>query len=535
MWPTLLRFALNVMYCSRGPWREFYEDIPLEPETSSFPSWLGASRQELQQRSSPSNQVASRHIASLYGLDEVDYPLKATGEDDHDQGVDGAKPAKIWIYKPLDEPGGDLMPGRLTSATLQSHLAALRSPSKLQQLYFHFWGLVLPAQTASYPLSHVKEPTINSCNIEAALSMGVVEAAHPPSSVHDAMSTFADTKSPAAGTHKAPGDEHTQPLGASWTDNADPRLDFMRPRGHDREMRVVVPAYVNDSPQQVLAGYMTSENFVTEKLATSLGMRIDRRRGHRPKCVNAVGKTFYPLGAVTLQVAFPDEPNNKMQSSFLVVKDCVADMVLGSTFLKTTEVFTRRKRRQTRIKCTGKLPRLCYMGGPNRRLSCTLDGETVRAEEEIGSEIDVVSKRYATMRQWEIHELLPDEQHAVLIDRSIVKLEGYVKVVMGFGRRSGLQCFFVLDNLQCDVLFGDQTIHDLFAPARDKDSFFVNRCKLQNDGTFNATEWMDQVEDHITSIIKEELPMENMAQNENDWRQQLREALSSVPPGELGG
>ncbi|KAI1198777.1 hypothetical protein F5X97DRAFT_323046 [Nemania serpens] len=93
------------------------------------------------------------------------------------------------------------------------------------------------------------------------------------------------------------------------------------------------------------------------------------------------------------------------------------------------------------------------------------------ADADTGSDIDLVSLKYARSRKWYITPLPHDEGFVILADEEIVKLAGYVDADLSFLGEPVMKRFNVLEGLTSDVVLGDETLGALEAFARHQDLF----------------------------------------------------------------
>jgi hypothetical protein len=174
-----------------------------------------------------------------------------------------------------------------------------------------------------------------------------------------------------------------------------------------------LPINLNGKTHHALADTMASKNVMSEEHAASIGAVIDGSPGKQDTFVNAVGESFRSLGQTTMEVSFPGDPLKKIRQTFTVVKNCAAALVMGDPFLRMTETLTKFRYRLKRVARTITQPlRVCYMDAPHRQLSCSIDGHSVLANADTGSEIDLVSLEYAIRRGWYFENLGPDDAYS---------------------------------------------------------------------------------------------------------------------------
>lgn len=310
---------------------------------------------------------------------------------------------------------------------------------------------------------------------------------------------------------------------------------------HGPKERSILPINLNGKTHHALADTMASKNVISEEHAVFISAVIDRSPGKQHTFVNAVGKSFRSLGETTMEVSFPDDPSKKSWQTFAVVKNCAATLVIGDPFLRMTETLTKFRYRLKKVTRTIKQCwRLCYMDVSHRQLSCSIDGDSVFANADTGSEIDLVSLEYANRRSWRLEKLGPDDGYVELADGSIAKLAGYVDAWLDVGGKSSQKTFYVLDRLRCDVLLGDETLHSLDA-FNQHEGLFVDRDVINGYSEFHAIKWKERVKDHVNQILEDKLSPEFVsaapspdAKRGNVWKRVVRK-VSGISVEEMRG
>lgn len=299
---------------------------------------------------------------------------------------------------------------------------------------------------------------------------------------------------------------------------------------------------MNGSVYNALPDTMASKNAMSEGFAVSIGAIIDRSPGKQHTFVNAVGKSFRSLGETTMEVSFLDDPSKKIWQTFTLFQNCAAPLVIGDPFLRMTETLTKFRYRLKKVTCTVKRCwRVCYMDVPRRQLSCAIDGHSVFANADTGSEIDLVSLEYANQCGWHIEKLGPDDGFVELADGSIVKVAGYVEAWLEVDGKSSRKTFYVLDRLQCDVLLGDETLYSLDA-FNQHESLFVDWADVDGRAEFHAIKWKERVTDHVNLILGDKQPPEFVSvapspdvKRGNIWKRLVRKVSGISPPEEVRG
>lgn len=169
------------------------------------------------------------------------------------------------------------------------------------------------------------------------------------------------------------------------------------------------------------------------------------------------GKEVEIAGHATLPFSFKGETESQ-QLDFLIIPRCVKDVILGSPFLRLTKLFEHHAHRIVRKIRRFSGAQLCYTASQERVVGM-LDGELVHALPDTGSDVMLVSETYARRRGLHIdrgaHYCFP----LTFADGSQSWTSGMAKDVRWQygtdGGKSTLCDFYVLKDLQCDVLLYD--------------------------------------------------------------------------------
>jgi hypothetical protein len=149
-----------------------------------------------------------------------------------------------------------------------------------------------------------------------------------------------------------------------------------------------------------------------------------------------------------------------------VLQQATQDLILGDSFLRATETFTRFKHRiTTKLRSLGtKLLRLNYLGSDERRLWGHLNGDFVGALPDSGSDIMAISSDYARRQGLRINRKRDKQVEVQFADGSTAWTVGVVcGLEWEFGSSTEFPVmadFYVLDNLPVDVLFNSDFVFD---------------------------------------------------------------------------
>ena len=198
------------------------------------------------------------------------------------------------------------------------------------------------------------------------------------------------------------------------------------------------------------------------------------------------GKEVEIVGHATLPFSFKGETQSH-QLDFLILPRCVKDVILGSPFLRLTKLFEHHAHRIVRKIRRWSGAQACYTASQERVVGM-LDGELVLALPDTGSDVMLVSEAYAKRRGLHIdqgaHYCFP----LTFADSSQSWTSGIVKDVRWQygtdGGKSSLVDFYVLKDLQCDVLLSYDflhrtdafTLHEQWMSLLDDSADFENRA-----------------------------------------------------------
>ena len=141
------------------------------------------------------------------------------------------------------------------------------------------------------------------------------------------------------------------------------------------------------------------ENAMAKEMALKLGLKIEDTAEYQKEFRIANGKVVKALGRTSVDCAFTAEPHMQHLCSFYVFATLVTPIIMGMAFLDATETLTKHKRRlrSTMVPANGPA-QICALNNPGQRLRCSMNRESVLANADTGSEIDLISLAYAKSR-----------------------------------------------------------------------------------------------------------------------------------------
>jgi hypothetical protein len=172
----------------------------------------------------------------------------------------------------------------------------------------------------------------------------------------------------------------------------------------------------------------------------------------------ARGSQGNTLGTVSQTVRFAGESEEYIRE-FHVLPKCVHDIILGSPFLRLTQTFTKFRHRVTRkLRAMSLRHRVCLTGSSQEMLSGWANGQSILALPDTGSDICLMSLRYARERGYRIDTNPKHRELLEFVDGSTAETFGRVEGFQWEFDRSDIQVhtpeIHVLENLQTDLLLG---------------------------------------------------------------------------------
>jgi hypothetical protein len=249
-----------------------------------------------------------------------------------------------------------------------------------------------------------------------------------------------------------------------------------------------------------------NKNILSKEVATQLGILDQLESSRSGRFVLGNGKDVQSLGAVDMELRLTQEPEILLKCMFHVFKSLIRPAILGGVFLRHTETLTKhRQRRLPQIPIQTSSPwQIMHIGVARERFRCYVDNNLVDVRADTGSEMDLVSKdfvRKSSHRPRALQDRLPVE----FADGSI----GWISHQI-FARFSpdlekpkfvwSGQWFYVLDDLPCEILLGEETLDRLNAFNREI-SFTKNI--LDPDGIELCTIfWASHLERKMTAALR---------------------------------
>ena len=217
----------------------------------------------------------------------------------------------------------------------------------------------------------------------------------------------------------------------------------------------------------------SDENIISRELAERLRLRILPLVGKEHKEFSlANGSIVRPLAKTSVRCSLGTGNAADMVTECImyIFESLVVDAIMGATFLNKTKVFAKHRHRllEQTVLTTHAL-RVNSVGTPKQDLVCRIDSFVGCAHADTGSDLDLISTRFAYARGFDVLTHLNKLEFA---DGSIGYTVGRIKTSFAVGimeagkgfvpRGEILDLeFYVLDNLRSDILVGRDTIEEL--------------------------------------------------------------------------
>ncbi|RTE84830.1 hypothetical protein BHE90_000609 [Fusarium euwallaceae] len=207
----------------------------------------------------------------------------------------------------------------------------------------------------------------------------------------------------------------------------------------------------------------SDENIISLELVTSLGLKTEQTSSGEPRQFTvANGNIVTAVGQVSTKCRFAaGTPSNitSLECVFHVFNTLAVPLIMGVNFLQQTETLSKHRDRLVEHSFpVMQALRVNSVGRPKRSLICQLDTYVGCATVDTGSDLDLVSPKFANSRDFMIE---PAFEQVEFADCSVGCTSGVIKTLFTVGfhpRGESIDLdLFVLDNLNADILVGQDT------------------------------------------------------------------------------
>ncbi|KAL8703746.1 MAG: hypothetical protein Q9201_003071 [Fulgogasparrea decipioides] len=281
--------------------------------------------------------------------------------------------------------------------------------------------------------------------------------------------------------------------------------------------RKVLPVIIHNSTIMSRADSGSEDNVMAAELALSLNVNIDRDLKHWKMFRLANGNIVEAIGRVVIDVAFAREPDTTIpHCSFYVFEILITPFIIGMSFLDLTETLVKYKYRLQVIDPLDPGPlQLCSLDTPRCRLLCQANMQSKLACADTGSEVDLVSLPYVKQRGFIMTAVDLEDSMIQFADGSTGHLAGKVDITIVLGIRkdaSFVTTFYVLENLSCDILFGEDFLDrtNAFDTYREAFSLIDEDCGASE---VNTIAWFNPAEWRLLRLVRDQTATETEAEN----------------------
>jgi hypothetical protein len=204
-------------------------------------------------------------------------------------------------------------------------------------------------------------------------------------------------------------------------------------------------------------------NVMRASVASYMGLPVSRRKEHRKSFRVANGRNVEAVGRVSIWSCFPDEPWKEMRLDFYILPRVITPVIMGMSFLTDKNILSENRHRLLPRKLKRRGPfQVSLLNSPKTRLRCVVQSETTSGYPDTGSEVDLMALSYVKMRELEMEKIEDEEADVVFADGSSATLVGKVTISLIICSEyplEGEMTFYVLEDLTCDILFGEDFLH----------------------------------------------------------------------------
>jgi hypothetical protein len=278
-------------------------------------------------------------------------------------------------------------------------------------------------------------------------------------------------------------------------------------------------------------------NAITVEVAAQLECSYSGEPEDCPIFKTANGKAMTALGRTKLQCSFVGGAFGQMLRTFYIFPTLATDVsvIMGKKFLDQTKTLTKYRRllqeRTKRASTAWRVMKVITVARQRNYLQCYLDSYLVLANADTGSEIDLISRTYATRRGFDIKPVGSHEEMVEFADGSVERLSGKTRlkfdtitgknnvakssqmaeissqpmktqqpvVVHQTSSPDHYRTFYILDTLTCSVLLGESLLNSINAFTNHQDAFVDDPDGLTDD-QINGIWWHRKKKNKSISI-----------------------------------
>ncbi|KAH7069859.1 hypothetical protein BKA63DRAFT_89856 [Paraphoma chrysanthemicola] len=246
----------------------------------------------------------------------------------------------------------------------------------------------------------------------------------------------------------------------------------------------------------------THDNHISLSLVTAMGFGFDSK--HKGSFVLPNGIIVYSIGRLTATIGFRDA--HVARCYFNVFTDLAVPVLFGLRSLEATETLTKHQKRLILLPEQARgTYRVCSIGASTNRVLCEVDGHSVFAHADTGSDITLISHKMVST-----YNILtsPGCKKIMFADGSVGVTEGYIDAqltLLGKAGSAKSTRFHVLRNCQFDIIMNQELVEEfaIFSGPRNSlvygiEGSIPSPAPIIHMGTFEtafakALDWARQV------------------------------------------
>lgn len=217
----------------------------------------------------------------------------------------------------------------------------------------------------------------------------------------------------------------------------------------------------------------SEQNILSKDSANKLGVLEQLDPSQSGKFILGNGKATWSLGAIELEMCFSQQPEVLLPCMFHVFETLIRPAILGGVFLRHTETLTkyRQSRLRRRVVHPSSRPEVMQIGYARERFRCFVDAVMVDVHADTGSEMDLVSQRFVRKSSHQA-QALQNPMAVQFADGSVgcISHQIFTRFSADLERPKTEwdgKWFYVLDDLPCEILLGNETLDNLDAFNRE--------------------------------------------------------------------
>ena len=235
------------------------------------------------------------------------------------------------------------------------------------------------------------------------------------------------------------------------------------PRTRRSRLKWNLPIVLNEIELAACPDTGSEQNIISSDIATILGLsdKVDATKAQTFLLGN--GKETLSVGTIEVAISFAKQPGLVLSCMFHVFTSLIVPALLGGQFLRQTETLTKhRQRLAERSNQTGAALKVMRVGRTRERFRCYVDTRRVDAQADTGAEMDLVSERFVrrtSRRPVALDTRLPvqfaDGSTAWITHQLFTR---FSPITSENNTQWTGKWFYVLPNMPCEVLLGEETL-----------------------------------------------------------------------------